>query len=86
MKTEVDTTPRGFGARIQDAETSKSESADSGSEQKLEATVENKEQIRAMLVEKKGEEYVQKLEKGELYANGACPMDPFEKVMCESCQ
>jgi len=79
--------PRGFGARIQDAETSKSESAENEEcEKKLEATIENKEQIRAMLVEKKGEEYVQKLEKGELYANGACPMDPFEKVMCESCQ
>ena len=87
VPTDVAAAPRGFGARIQDAETSKSESAENEEcEKKLEATIENKEQIRAMLVEKKGEEYVQKLEKGELYANGACPMDPFEKVMCESCQ
>ena len=44
-----------------------------------------KEQIREKLVAEKGEEHVNKLEAGELY-NGNCPLDPFEKVMCTSCQ
>ena len=34
----------------------------------------------------KGDEYFEKLRSGELYGENACPTDPFEKVMCESCQ
>lgn len=49
-------------------------------------TSEQKVAIRTKLVAEKWEEYVNKLEKWELYANWACPMDPFEKVMCEGCQ
>jgi hypothetical protein len=44
-----------------------------------------REQIREKLISEKWAEYVQKLESGELY-NGNCPLDPFEKVMCTSCQ
>lgn len=39
------------------------------------------EQMRA----EKGDEYVEKLKAGTLYWE-SCPMDPFEKVMCEGCQ
>ena len=34
----------------------------------------------------KGDEYFEKLRSGELYGKDACPTDPFERVMCESCQ
>lgn len=44
-----------------------------------------REQIREKLIAEKWEEHVTKLEAGELY-NGNCPLDPFEKVMCTSCQ
>lgn len=44
-----------------------------------------REQIREKLISEKWEEHVAKLEAGELY-NGNCPLDPFEKVMCTSCQ
>lgn len=50
------------------------------------ATDEDKEKIRQMLIASKGAEYVEKLESGELYTKGMCPVDPFEKVMCEACQ
>lgn len=43
------------------------------------------EEIEAHLRATKGDDYVDKLKKGELYG-GACPTDPFERVMCESCQ
>lgn len=44
-----------------------------------------------VLIEKKlriekGDEYVEKLKKWTLYADWACPVDPFEAVMCEGCQ
>jgi hypothetical protein len=42
-------------------------------------------EIEAHLRATKGDDYVEKLKKGELYG-GACPTDPFERVMCESCQ
>ena len=41
-------------------------------------------QIEEKLIAEKGQEYVDKLKKGELY--DGCPTDPFEKVMCEGCQ
>ncbi len=40
--------------------------------------------IEKKLVEEKGEEYVAQLKAGKLY--DWCPVDPFEAVMCESCQ
>lgn len=49
-------------------------------------TAEQKIAIRQKLIKDKGADYVKKLESGELYQNGACPVDPFEKVMCEACQ
>ena len=49
-------------------------------------TAEQKDAIKAKLIKDKGAEYVAKLEKGEVYTDGACPVDPFEKVMCENCQ
>lgn len=48
-------------------------------------TDEQKEAIEAKMRAEKGDEYVEKLKSGTLY-NGACPIDPFEKVMCEACQ
>lgn len=48
-------------------------------------TDEQKSLIETKLTLEKGEAYVEKLKKGELYVN-ACPSDPFEKVMCEWCQ
>lgn len=45
-------------------------------------TDEQKSLIETKLTLEKGEAYVEKLKKGELYVN-ACPSDPFEKVMCE---
>lgn len=44
-----------------------------------------KAEIEAKLVAENGQEYVDKLKKWELY-DGACPVNPFEKVMCEGCQ
>ena len=41
--------------------------------------------IREQLMQKKWEDYVNKLEAGELF-NWNCPLDPFEKLMCTSCQ
>lgn len=63
---------RGFGIR---ASHSATVSACSISYQEAEA------HLRAT----KWDDYVDKLKKGELYG-WACPTDPFEKVMCESCQ
>jgi hypothetical protein len=40
--------------------------------------------IEEKLVAEKGVDYVAKLKAGELY--DGCPVDPFEAVMCESCQ
>ena len=48
-------------------------------------TEKDKAQIEAKLREEKGDEYVEKLKAWKLY-NGACPVDPFEAVMCTSCQ
>ena len=44
-----------------------------------------KAEIEAKLVAENWQEYVDKLKKWELY-DGACPVNPFEKVMCEGCQ
>lgn len=44
-----------------------------------------KSQIEAKLISEKWEEYVNKLKKWELY-EWACPVNPFEAVMCEACQ
>lgn len=48
-------------------------------------TEEQKTLIEAQLRAEKGNEYVEKLKKGEIYWD-QCPVDPFEKVMCEWCQ
>ncbi|MFA7285011.1 MAG: ribonucleoside-diphosphate reductase subunit alpha, partial [Candidatus Absconditabacterales bacterium] len=45
-----------------------------------------KAQIEEKLIAEKGQEYVDKLKAGEIYASGQCPINPFEKVMCEGCQ
>jgi ribonucleoside-diphosphate reductase alpha chain len=45
-----------------------------------------KSEIEKKLVDEMGEEYVEKLKKGEVYAKGECPVNPFEKVMCDGCQ
>lgn len=44
-----------------------------------------KSQIEAKLIAEKWQDYVDKLKRGELY-DGACPVNPFEAVMCEACQ
>lgn len=49
-------------------------------------TAEQRSLIEMKLRAEKGDEYVEKLKKGELYEAGACPIDPFEKVMCDGCQ
>ena len=48
-------------------------------------TDEQRVALEAKMRAEKGDEYVEKLKAGTLY-NGACPLDPFEKVMCEGCQ
>lgn len=45
-----------------------------------------KVEIEAKLREEKWDDYVDKLKNGELYEDGQCPVNPFEKVMCDSCQ
>ena len=45
-----------------------------------------KSEIESKLREEKWDEYVEKLKKWELYKEGQCPVNPFEKVMCDSCQ
>ncbi|HMT01088.1 MAG TPA: ribonucleoside-diphosphate reductase subunit alpha [Candidatus Absconditabacterales bacterium] len=48
-------------------------------------TDEQKKLIEQKLISEKGADYVEKLKSGQLYGD-ACPTNPFEKVMCESCQ
>jgi hypothetical protein len=48
-------------------------------------STENKSEVEAYLRATKGDHYVEDLKAWKLY-NGSCPTDPFEKVMCESCQ
>jgi ribonucleoside-diphosphate reductase alpha chain len=48
-------------------------------------TQEQKQAIERQLREEKWDEYVDKLKAWTLYWD-ACPVDPFEKVMCEGCQ
>ncbi len=48
-------------------------------------TDEQRAAIEAKMRAEKGDEYVEKLKAGTLYGD-ACPVDPFEKVMCEHCQ
>lgn len=43
-------------------------------------------EIEAKLRAEKGDGYVDKLKSGELYAAWECPINPFEKVMCDGCQ
>jgi ribonucleoside-diphosphate reductase alpha chain len=48
-------------------------------------TAEQKQDIEREMRLHKGDAYVDQLKAGTLY-DGACPIDPFEKVMCTSCQ
>lgn len=48
-------------------------------------TEEDKELIIAKLRAEKGDDYVAKLKAGQLY-DGNCPVDPFERLICESCE
>lgn len=48
-------------------------------------TTEQKIDLEQQMRSSKGDAYVDQLKAGTLY-NGACPIDPFEKVMCTSCQ
>ncbi len=48
-------------------------------------TAEQKAAIETKMRAEKGDEYVEKLKAGTLYGD-SCPVDPFEKVMCEGCQ
>lgn len=48
-------------------------------------TNEQRAAIEAKMRAEKGDEYVEKLKAGTLYGD-SCPVDPFEKVMCEGCQ
>ncbi len=43
-------------------------------------------QIEEKIRAEKGDEYVDKLKSWELYAAWECPINPFEKVMCDGCQ
>ena len=73
---------RWFGATQPTASSAKAELTDIDLKN---ITDSDKIRIRQKLIEDKGEEYVTKLEKGELY-KWSCPADPFEAVMCEACQ
>lgn len=46
---------------------------------------QQKNELEQQLRATKGDSYVDQLKAWTLY-NGACPIDPFEKVMCTSCQ
>lgn len=48
-------------------------------------TDEQKNIMEQQMRAEKGDEYVDKLKAGTLYGD-SCPVDPFEKVMCEGCQ
>jgi len=48
-------------------------------------TDQDKDAIEAKIRAEKGDEYVDKLKAWTLY-EGNCPVDPFEAVMCTSCQ
>lgn len=48
-------------------------------------TDDQKAIIEAQMRAEKGDEYVEKLKAGTLYGD-SCPVDPFEKVMCDGCQ
>jgi hypothetical protein len=48
-------------------------------------TDDQKAIIESQMRAEKGDEYVEKLKAGTLYGD-SCPVDPFEKVMCEGCQ
>ena len=48
-------------------------------------TAEQRAAIEMKMRAEKGDEYVEKLKAGTLYGD-SCPVDPFEKVMCEGCQ
>ena len=48
-------------------------------------TEEDKAKIEATIRAEKGDDYVEQLKAWTLY-DGNCPIDPFEAVMCESCQ
>ena len=48
-------------------------------------TAQTKQLIADKIRAEKGEEFLENLKKWKAY-DGACPVDPFEKVMCEGCQ
>jgi ribonucleoside-diphosphate reductase alpha chain len=48
-------------------------------------TDDDKAKIEAKLRAEKGDDYVEQLKAWTLY-DGNCPIDPFEAVMCTSCQ
>lgn len=50
-----------------------------------EVTDDQKAIIEQQMRAEKWDEYVEKLKAGTLYGD-SCPVDPFEKVMCEGCQ
>lgn len=88
------TTPRGFGNGVSswepviDVIRNSGEKADAYDLSQIDLknlTDEDKQLIEKKLIAEKGLEYVEKLKSWELY-NGSCPVNPFEKVMCESCQ
>jgi ribonucleoside-diphosphate reductase alpha chain len=48
-------------------------------------TPEQKAIMEQQMRAEKWDEYVEKLKAGTLYGD-SCPVDPFEKVMCDGCQ
>lgn len=77
---------RGFGVQKVATITSTNETNLSLNEIDLKnVTDEDKAKIEAKLRAEKGDDYVEKLKAWDLY-DGGCPVDPFEAVMCTSCQ
>ena len=70
---------RGFGASLQRAQ-------EPVVEEEIVYSGLTKTEIEKKLVDEMGVEYVEKLKKGEVYAKGECPVNPFEKVMGDGCQ
>lgn len=74
---------RGFGAT---AQTSSIVDSDASNTEEVVYKGMTKSEIEAKLRAEKGDEYVDKLKSGELFQAWECPINPFEKVMCDGCQ
>lgn len=76
----------GFGAVAPTQDTDEDNQNTSDSSEEVVYGGMTKTQIETKLRSEKWDEYVDKLKSWELYEEGQCPVNPFEKVMCDGCQ